>query len=485
MLFIVSSFLIIVVSLIVAAYLTNPFNRVHIVKRTYIVTPGKTFTALDNNHKLKVRQERWRKWFTVVKLGVHFMNSRYIKSPRSRAKTVDGIIADIRKHRFKRNRLLLTSGDHFSPLFVRNLGVFYYPTLDRAVADSEEDWDTRQTVYAQTVAYALGVFAKYPIPATTIVATGPLTATCVNFHAYPSDTVYGMLYALAALQGKETATPYYYAKPIHQLKTAAIGENLARDYHSTLIKLYNHYRATVFDEARGLIRTDVRISGAKDITKRQSSFFDNVVFWKTTELAIKLGLIPEDKSFLQTLKTTILDTFWLTDKGYFLEDLSEEGKRHGYYSSDWLIVLVTGFLDPANKKERHYFTESIRYIQEHKIDQPFPIKYQQETRAHRQFPIVRLAVASYGGDAIWSFWGMEYIKLLLLLAKLTGNEEYAQQADAHLSAYEHSMIRYGGFPEVYNAAGDMLQTPLYRSVRQTGWVIGFEQARTIRGAFKT
>jgi predicted AAA+ superfamily ATPase len=38
-------------------------------------------------------------------------------------------------------------------------------------------------------------------------------------------------------------------------------------------------------------------------------------------------------------------------------------------------------------------------------------------------------------------------------------------------------FEYGGFPEVYDPEGRLLQTPFYRSIRQTGWVIGFEQAR--------
>lgn len=34
-----------------------------------------------------------------------------------------------------------------------------------------------------------------------------------------------------------------------------------------------------------------------------------------------------------------------------------------------------------------------------------------------------------------------------------------------------------GFSEVLNSQGRLLQTPLYRTIRQTRWVISFEQAR--------
>jgi hypothetical protein len=284
---------------------------------------------------------------------------------------------------------------------------------------------------------------------------------------------------LAALQGTETATPAPYGTARHVLDTVPATSALADQYRDTLQALYTHYRTTVFNEATGLIKRGIHLSGAKDITRRDCSFYDNVVFWKTTRLAMDRGLIPPDTAFLAALKKRIIKTFWLPEQGHFLEDLSDEGMQQAYYSSEWLIVLVTGFLNPALKGERPYFIRSIAYIQQQGIDKPFPLKYHQDTRRHRQFFVVRLAVASYGGDAIWSFWGMEYIKALLLLYKHTGQASYLKTAGKHIKAYEKNMLHYGGFPEVYNPNGTLLQTPLYRSIRQTGWVIGFEQARAM------
>lgn len=74
---------------------------------------------------------------------------------------------------------------------------------------------------------------------------------------------------------------------------------------------------------------------------------------------------------------------------------------------------------------------------------------------------------------------MEYIKALLALHKATGTKTYLEVAHYHLKKYEGSMLKNKGFPEVYDAHGSLLQTPFYRSIRQTGWVIGFEQARAM------
>lgn len=469
---------VIVVSIAVT-YLTNPFSRLSIIKLPYRARLSeKTHQIIDENSRLRVRTGLFWRLFAIYQCGLYIVTTRYIHSPGAASRDVDGIISDIHRLRYDPNKLLLISGDHFNGLFVRNLGVFYYPMLDRALEGTSDDWRNRQEVYLQTVAYALGVFAKSPILTTTIVSMGPYSATPVNFYAYPSDSLYGIVYALAALRGIESAQPWEYSPiPRHILSTKAAARELCDVYLDTLEKLYENYRTTAYDEETGLVRTDLHMSGAKDITRRYSAFYDNVIYWKTTQLCMSLGIIPTDKKFLKELKRRILDTFWLDDEGYFLEDLSDEGLEKKYYSSDWLIVLATGFLDPFDSAETPYFTRSVEYIQREKIDQPFAIKYQQSTRAHRQFFAVRLAVASYGGDAIWSFWGMEYIKTLILLYRHTGEAKYKKAAKYHLGQYEKAMVKYGGFPEVYGPDGTLLQTPLYRSIRQTGWVIGFEQAR--------
>lgn len=474
-------FVVVIFCLVMLAYLTNPFSRYTLVRRTYRAEMKRgAVEAIDENNKLVIRQTLDRKIFAVLKNGIHILSSRWHKSPASGGATIEEIIEDIYDLRFDPTKLLLTSGDHFSALFVRNLGVFYYPTLDTHLAASETRWHDRQIVYLQTLAYALGVFAKHDTLTTTIVPTGRHAATCVNFYAYPSDTMYGMLYALAALLGRESSRVFDYAHEINTLDTVPAANLLLATYKKSLAAHFTRYKTTVYDPDTKLVRTTLRMSGAKDITKRSSAFYDNVVFWKTTELAMKLGLEPKNDTALKELKAHIIDAFWNEEGGYFLEDLSPEGVREKYYSSDWLIVLATGFLSVKNPAEQHYFTRSIAYIQRMKIDTPFAIKYQHETRAHRQFAAVRFAVASYGGDSIWSFWGMEYIKTLLLLYKETGKKKYLKTADYHTAKYEAAMLENKGFPEVYDASGKLLETPFYRSIRQTGWVIGFDQVRSMR-----
>lgn len=474
----------IVVSSISITYLTNPFSRISIVRLPYRVKLSKlAHEIINRNHRITVHKSLPWRLFAWYQCGLYILSTRYLHQPSSRSATYEQIIADVHALRFNPNKLLLISGDHFNGLFVRNLGVFYYPMLDKNVYTTEKDWRNRQEVYLQTLAYALGSFEKNPILKTTIISTGRYSTTNINFYSYPSDSLYGMLYSLAVLLGVESAGASMYNGSVQSVDTAPAAKELLDEYESLLFKLYSQYREKVYDSDTMLIRTNLHLSGAKDITKRTSAFYDNVIYWKTTELAMSLGVIKTDEALLNKLKTTIIKTFWLEKEGYFLEDLSEESVAEKLYSSDWLIVLSTGFLKVAGR-EQTYYVRSLEHIKKNNIARPFAIKYQNETRAHRQFLAVRLAVASYGGDSIWSFWGMEYMKVNLLLAANTGDQKYLQEADFHIKKYKQNILKFKGFPEVYDTKGGMLQTLFYKSIRMTGWVIGFEQVLAMRKNLK-
>lgn len=471
---------------LLATYLTDPFTRFTIVRLPYQVKFDRLGAkVVDNNRKLRTHTNIFWRVYAWYQCGLYVLSTRYIHQIRSHALTETRVIRDIHKLRFDPAKLLLITGDHFNSLFVRNLGVFYYPTLDANIFTTEQDWQSRQATYLQTVAYALGVFAKNPHLKTTLVPMGHYSAVGINMYSYPSDALYGVLYALAALTGLARAGAELYNLSQRRVATASEARRLLEEYGETLRKLYAEYHTNVFNEATGLIKTSRHLSGAKDITKRRSAFYDNVIYWRTTELAMQLKLIPTDRPRLKRLKQRILRTFWRDNLGYFLEDLSADSPKNNYYSSDWLIILSTGFLNLRRQSERRYYERCYEYIQSIGVARPFAIKYQPATRATRQFLPVRLAVASYGGNSIWSFWGMEYVKMCLLLFRETHDVKYRREATYQIKQYHQNILKYGGFPEVYDATGKILQTPFYRSVLMTGWVIGYEQVCAMEKVIKT
>ncbi|NTV30352.1 hypothetical protein HGA91_00025 [candidate division WWE3 bacterium] len=477
--FFIDPALLVLIALSAWAWLTNPFNRLSIFRKPFSVTIENGSAVVTKNHNLNIRRIFLWRFLAYFHAAWYIVTNVYWGSKKTQSSTIQGIVKEIHALRFNPYRAYLISGDHFVVQYPRNLGVFYLPTLDTRTALDKEDWANRQRVYAQTLIYDLQTFIKAGKLTTTIVPVSPRGVSLINIYAYPSDTLYGMLFALKVMLDDSELKRLYPFTVRHEeeLQTRSLARQLIKENTHGIRELFNHYYKSVFDDSSGLIKNNVRLSSAKDITKRYCAFYDNVIFWRTLQLMNDLNIDTSISWELEALKKRILETFWYSEEGYFIEDLSDESVARKHYSSDWLVVLFTGFLDPAISSDREFLTKSIEYIRRHRIAEPFPMKYQPNDRAHRQFPIVRLAVPAYGGSAIWSFWGIEYIRLLLRMYQETGVQVYLEEAGNYLHRYEANMIRDHGFPEVYSAEGKMLTTLLYKSIRQTGWVINYVQAK--------
>jgi len=470
-------FVVTLLALITYSAFSNPYGRMSRVRNPFETKlQGRTIVLLKR-FSLKVTRSLFWRAFAYAKCAWHIV-SNVNAGDKARSRSFEGVIRDIHKVRFNPKKPYLISGDHFNVFYPRNLGVFYYAMLDPRTALGKGDWQNRQRIYLQTVAYAIAAFGKHGDSTTTIVPVGVRAVSCINIYHYPSDALYGILFGLAALIDNSFFAKRYPFESENgfRLSTKEAATDLLEENRATLSALITKYHARVFDEESGLIRADIRISSAKDITMRASSFYDNVIFWKTFVLARELGIEDIPRVDLPALKARILDTFWQEEEGYFLEDRSPEGIAGKYYSADWLAAYFTGFLDATKSEERTYLERAVRYTMKAGIDMPFPLRYQETDRASRQVWVVRLAVASYGGTAIWSFWGAEFIKLLVVLSEYESDHLFLERAARHIAAYAKKMVRYHGYPEVYDTAGNMLRTPFYNSVRQTGWVVGFEQA---------
>ena len=79
---------------------------------------------------------------------------------------------------------------------------------------------------------------------------------------------------------------------------------------------------------------------------------------------------------------------------------------------------------------------------------------------------------------------MEDAKASMAAYRETGEQKYLDITDATIKAYQEKIEQYHGFPETYDRNGNMYETNFYRSMRQTGWVIGFDQVLSMREALK-
>lgn len=465
---------------VVHMHMANPFTNLSIVTPTHQIETGEgQDISVDTLSTPILLENKVVRDIALLEQGVRIANNVYTGSPEASGMTVDQIIGQIHTLRFNPQNPYLISGDHFSILYPRSLGIFYHSLLDPRTALEETDWRNRQSVYLKTTAYALDVFAQSDELSTSIVPLGGRFVTLANFFTTPSDTLYSLLYALDVLQDSSflrTVYPFTPKKGDYQLSTKQSAIELTEKHQETLRRHFKKYLETVQDPKTKLVRTDIFLSSTKDSTKRQSAFYDNVILWRTKQLAQKLAITPPNQDELDVLKEKILATYWDEKQGYFKESLSQTGSR---YSSDWLIVLMTGFLNPRKATESHYFTSSIAYIKTAKIDHPFPLRYQLENDREDQYELLKLMAPSYAGEAVWSNWGMEYIKLLTILGVTQQNPAYLADARQYLDQYTENILKFRGYPEVYDKNGEIFISPAYKSVRQTGWVVSYEQARAM------
>jgi hypothetical protein len=257
--------LVILLGIGIFSYLTNPFVRFSLVAKTFLVVRQDDGTLdLKSERDVIVRENRLVHNLAGMKSGWHILTSRFAGGNKSSSNVVDDVIAGIHRLRFRPENPFLISGDHFSMLYLRSLGIFYHSLLDARTALSEEDWANRQALYLKTTGYALQVFASSDRLSTTIVPIGRTSVALVNIYAYPSDTLYSLLYALKVMQDEsvlQTLYPYESATPKLSLQTKIAAEALTAQYCDSLQYHWRTYFSTVFDPATGLVKKNLLLSG--------------------------------------------------------------------------------------------------------------------------------------------------------------------------------------------------------------------------------
>jgi hypothetical protein len=277
-----------------------------------------------------------------------------------------------------------------------------------------------------------------------------------------------MLFALDALQDQS-----YYPNAPYKLEAADAVHQILQQRQAGLKMLLQIYEQQVRDPATGMVKRGVSISGARDGVVRDSSFYDNVILWKTLQLADRLGIQQTPADQLTALRNNIVKTYWDNDEGHFKDDLSTRPASQNY-SSDWLVTIPTDFLNAANPADQSYLERSRDFIRAQGIASPFPIKYEAQSMTDHIPWAVRFFLPSYGGDVVWSYWGCQYIAMLNGLYAATHSAAYDQEASADIAIYANKIVENHGFPETFDSSGKFLRTGIYKSILRNGWIVDFE-----------
>ncbi|HSW96601.1 MAG TPA: hypothetical protein VLF89_02115 [Candidatus Saccharimonadales bacterium] len=435
-------------------------------------------TLIDNKNQIYIKKNysiyflhpKITTLFIFLQAGIRIITAK--KKEKKLSGSEIEIIEQIHNIRYADENPYVTTGGHFSQLYVRNLGIFLQALVDPRLPSSKEDWTKRQSIALRTIALDLAVFSKAKKTYTTIVHLGKTLYSAMNVYTEPSDSLFGILYTLCALQDEYFIPSLFPAQTTKQkpLQTKGAAKKLLQEHRETLISLLYDYKKYTIDPNSGLIRTDIHLASARDGIKRESSFYDNVICWSTFYLAGKLQLIPLSEKELITWKQTILAAFWDEAEGIFIDDLSQESKHEKRFSADAFIVTSSGFLDMKNNNDRKKLQSLTEYIQKNKLDKPFPLAYSTSNHLSKLYWPVLLGATAYMGKTIWSHWGMEYIKALILLNQVA-------EAKKYLAVYKQNIEQYGGYPELYDTHGEIYTTAFYRSVLHNSWVINYEQAK--------
>jgi len=171
---------------IVFTYVTNPFTSFTVVRKVYEteIKPNGQITLVQLSSPAP-HTASFYKDVAWVTSGLRIVNNVYTGGKKSNNQDVEHIIDDIHNLRFDSKNPYLISGDHFSQLFPRSLGIFYASLLDPRTARSYTDWLNRQTIYLKTTAYALDVVARTQSLPTTIV---PAWRDCCDDPQYLSPS---------------------------------------------------------------------------------------------------------------------------------------------------------------------------------------------------------------------------------------------------------------------------------------------------------
>lgn len=442
-------------------HVTNPYAKVNIIQQPYVTKVENGKISVEKKFDMRAAAGPAAETLGYYKSGFLIVQNAWFGSYPAPSRDADGIIGDIHKLRFDPSKPYLISGDQFSVLYPRNLGVFYNTLLDHKTAHSQQDWENRQRIYLQSALYALDAFSSARDITTTVVPISPQTVVLTQVHpgSVASDSLYGVLYAFDQLQSADN------------VQTSETVRKILAERKADFKMLLDIYQRDVRDPSTRLVKRGIHLASARDGALRDSSFYDNVVLWKTLALADKLGIQSAEPGELDMLREQIMRVFWDEGQGYFKDD-----QKNNNYSSDWLLALPTGFLSVDQPDDREKLARAIAYTKLHKIDQPFPIRYTATNEDVEAPWAVKTFVPNYGGDAIWSYWGAQYIWLLAEMHHKTGALPYKDDAEKYIRVYRDKIEQTRGFPETFNAEGEFLQNAVYKSIRQTGWVVQFEAA---------
>jgi hypothetical protein len=244
--------------------------------------------------------------------------------------------------------------------------------------------------------------------------------------------------------------------------------------------------ASSINDLTGLVDENLSLSGIRECLVRRSSFYENVCVWKSICLAIEMNLIDlEDLQEHQKpniLKQTIKDKFFRN--GIIYHDCTEESNLMDKVCADFLVGHSLGFWNLNDISERDYIQNFVDLILKDDKKTIFnnPLMsvlgmYYSKKNPSGSLLYLKIFAPDYMGRTIWSHWSVELCILLKDLSDATGDKYYLNIATTIINNTKIKILEHKGYPELYDHNLKAYQTPFYKSIIDTGWIVNYEWVR--------
>src|SRR5258708_1715275 len=154
----------------------------------------KTQIQIKKNYSIYFLNPKFIKLFVFIQSGIRIITAK--KNEKKLSGSEIEIIQKIHHTRYSDENAYVTTGGHFSQLYIRNLGIFLNALLDSRISSSQDDWVKRQSIVLRTVALDLEVLKQAKKSYTTIFTLWKNFYSAMNIYTEPSDSLFVIFYSL-------------------------------------------------------------------------------------------------------------------------------------------------------------------------------------------------------------------------------------------------------------------------------------------------
>ena len=210
-----------------------------------------------------------------------------------------------------------------------------------------------------------------------------------------------------------------------------------------LERMLRKYCKQFIEPATGMIRPDVRFVEMRDAVIYDRSAYATTLVARMSRCAEKLGLYNFPYP-THLYREKLINHYW--NGKYFRADYS----INAFSAECALFPFFLGIIDDADM-----FDQTVRYIKNHKLDEPYPLKYTDKPEVFRYRPWMTAPfMPNYAGTSVWSWHGVFYLHIL----KHYDHKEYADTK----ASFARMIERHGTWPEMLNPDGSWYNAPIYK-----------------------